>query len=97
MRDEIETVFSDADNPIRSMVGLECAVSKGKDKDWEDLATAALELEGNTVRVGDWSRDFEDQNEVTGIAFGEASVYDEIQDIVYFFDIPDKSISDGDD
>jgi hypothetical protein len=97
MRDEIETVFFEAENPVRSMIGLECAVSKGKDEDWEDVATGELELEGNTVRVGTWSRDFEDHDEVSGIAFGEASVYDAIQDIVYFFDIPDKSISDGDD
>jgi hypothetical protein len=95
-RDEFETIFSEADNPLRSMIGLECAVSKGKGEDWEDVATGELELEGNTVRVGTWSRDFEDHDEVAGIAFGEASVHDEIQDTFYLFNLSYPPIENDD-
>jgi hypothetical protein len=96
-REEFETTFGSPANPIRSMIGLECSVSRGNDDDWEDIVTGELELEGNTVRVGSWSREFENHNEVSGAAFDEASVYDEIQDIVYAFYVPDKSIANGDD
>ena len=97
-REDFETVFSDENNPILSLVGLKCVVSKEDDDgEWEEIVTGELELEGNTVRVGDWFRAFEDHYEVSGIAFGEASVLDEIEDVVYIFEAQDKSISDGDD
>jgi hypothetical protein len=95
-RDEFKTTFSEADNPLRSMIGLECEVFQGEGHDWEDIASGELEVDGNMVRVGSWSKEFENHDEVSGVAFEEASVHDEIQDTFYLFNLSDSSIENDD-
>ncbi len=95
-RDEFETTFSEVDNPVRSMIGLECEVFKGEGHDWEDVASGKLEIDGNMVRVGSWSKEFENQDEVSGVAFEEASVHDEQEDTFYLFNLSYPSIENDD-
>jgi hypothetical protein len=60
--------FKAEDNPIKSLIGLECRVTElafdAEDDNATLLAEGVLELSGNTVRVGDWQQSFEEEDEV---------------------------------
>jgi hypothetical protein len=86
-RHEMKTLFKSPSNPVRSLVGYNCLVwhGEGERDDWEQMAEGVLELNGNTVQVGDWSRSFGDRVPVEGIAFSEVSFDQPAADGLYDF------------
>ncbi|RIH88446.1 hypothetical protein Mrose_00855 [Calidithermus roseus] len=72
-REIFDTTFAALNNPLRSLQGRRARVerlldSAGKDEA-ELVAEGVLGIEGNTVRVGNWSQAFEDKDYVEGVAY----------------------------
>jgi hypothetical protein len=83
-REEFKTLFKAPSNPLRSLVGYNVVVSHGiGDDEWNEIAEGTLELDENTVRVGDWSRTFSSKCEVEGVAFFDTSLYEPASDGLY--------------
>ena len=77
---EIETLFADEDNPLRSLETVWCVLSFTKyDGDGSDIAAGYVKLDGNTLHVGEWSQVFSADSEVEGSAFAEVSVQSEAE------------------
>jgi len=84
-RSEFSTCFGQPNNPIRSLVGQVCTLSAidlelldedGEEQDWEEIAVGPVSLEGNRLTVGFWSHTFDENTEVIGVAYEEASFED---------------------
>lgn len=72
-REIFDTTFAAANNPLRSLQGRRARVERLLDSATEDeaefLVEGVLSIEGNTVRVGEWSQDFEGEDYVEGAAY----------------------------
>jgi hypothetical protein len=83
--------FSSPINPIRSFVGQEFRVSKYDldEEDWVQAAQGILEINENTVKVGEWTQTFDPKEIVHGSAFEDAWI--EPEDLGLFgFHKPDQ-------
>lgn len=79
-RPEFETKFGAPDNPVRSLEGRVCLVyaaypedEEDEDYAWEELARGPVRLEGNRLTVGFWTREFDPETPVEGVAYEGAS------------------------
>lgn len=84
-RPEFSARFGQPNNPIRSLVGQVCTLhaidlelldEDGEEQDWEEIAVGTVSLEGNRLTVGFWSHTFDENTEVIGVAYEEASFED---------------------
>lgn len=98
-RSHLDRAFKAADNPIKSLVGLECRVAEqafdSEDDNVTLLAEGVLELSDNTVRVGDWQQSFEDGDEVfESVPYFEVNIASESLQRSFYFTRPNVSEDD---
>lgn len=92
-REEFSAPFAAPENPLRSMVGLNCVLSglgledAEREDGWRELARGPLAVEGTTVRLGGWSAEVDGEVEVHGTAFTEASLESEALEMSLFFEV----------
>jgi hypothetical protein len=69
--------FKTKSNPLRSLIGLELIVEYfgPLETDWREIAQGTLEIKGRTLKVDGWSKEFEANEMVYGIATEEAWIY----------------------
>lgn len=85
IRDTIDGHFEDADNPLRSLVGVACHAYawtfEAQDEDEAAMPTVGegvLELDGHHVRIGEWQHTFEaDDLIIDSAAFEEVTIRSE--------------------
>ncbi len=88
--------FQEEDNPIKSLVGLDCKVERlafdGDDKEGPTfLAQGVLELVDNTVRISDWEQSFESNDEVfESVAYEEVNIASEALEQQFYFEVLTK-------
>ena len=105
LRPSFDTVFGAEDNPVKSLVGKQCTVrSRAAQEDEEkeepvlELGEGTLELDGYTVRVGEWQHTFEEDDEIfESVAFEEVNIYSEALKMSIFLEAVDKLVVDKDD
>jgi hypothetical protein len=91
---ELQTLFGDEDNPLRSLETVWCIVDfTGPDEGNEEAMAGYCSVEGNTVRVGEWSREFSPEAEVEGAPFGDVSAHASAEGRWYHFTPFTKPVS----
>lgn len=100
LRPSFDTTFQADDNPVKSLVGKKCTVrgrAAQKNED-EDEEAPLLELDGYTVRVGEWRHTFGKDDEVfESVAFEEVNIYSEVLKMSIFLESKDKDGEDSHD
>ena len=69
-REDFETTFGAANNPVRSLEGKVCTLVNFETE--EVLSEGGVNLQGNRLTVGFWSKEFAGRLEVSGVAYAEA-------------------------
>jgi hypothetical protein len=69
-REDFETTFGAASNPARSLEGQVCTLVNFETE--ELLSQGSVNLQGNRLTVGFWSKEFAGRLEASGVAYAEA-------------------------
>lgn len=77
--DEDDPDDLDEDNlePLDLLEDDESFEEEEEEQDWEEIAVGPVSLEGNRLTVGFWSHTFDENTQVIGVAYEEASFQDE--------------------
>lgn len=73
---DLELFDEDDLEPLDLLEDDESFEEEEEEQDWEEIAVGTVNLEGNRLTVGFWSRTFDANTKVVGVAYEEASFRD---------------------
>ncbi|GIW28463.1 MAG: hypothetical protein KatS3mg070_1826 [Meiothermus sp.] len=74
--EDLDDLNEDDLEPLDLLEDDEDFEQEEEEQDWEEIAVGMVSLEGNRLTVGFWSHTFDENTEVIGVAYEEASFED---------------------